>query len=106
MKINSLEIKNSLGNNLRRQTEINGIFDSLPKGHINTLYRNNKGYYYLTYRDGNKIKNDYLGPVGKVDVNETISKLNERAKLKKELIELKKEEKKLKKLLSKANEIS
>ena len=102
----SNELNNLLNNNQKRQIEINDIFMSLPKGHVNTLYRNNKGYYYLTYRDGKKINNDYLGPVGKTDLGEIISKLNERGKLKKELSELKKEEKKLKKLINKANDVS
>lgn len=103
--INS-ELNTLLNNNLKRQNEINNIFLSLPKGHVNTLYRNNKGYYYLTYRNGKKINNDYLGPVGKTDLSDIISKLNERGKLKKELSELKKEEKKIQKLISKANDVS
>lgn len=103
--INS-ELNTLLNNNLKRQNEINNIFLSLPKGHVNTLYRNNKGYYYLTYRNGKKINNDYLGPVGKADLGDIISKLNERGKLKKELSELKKEEKKIQKLISKANDVS
>lgn len=103
--INS-ELNTLLNNNLKRQNEINNIFLSLPKGHVNTLYRNNKGYYYLTYRNGKKINNDYLGPVGKVDLGEILDKLNQRAKLKKQLKEFKKEEVKINKSIKKANDIS
>ena len=104
--MNSSELKSQLINNQEKQVEINDKISKLPKGHINTLYRNNKGYYYLTYRNGQKINNDYLGPVGKVDLNDMLSKLNERSKLKKELSELKTEEKNIKKQIKKTNGIS
>ena len=106
MKQTILKLNESLKKNLEEQETINNELNNLPKGHINTLYRNGKGYYYLTYRNGKKINNDYLGPVGKTDLGDIISKLNERGKLKKELSELKKEEKKIQKLISKANDVS
>ena len=93
------ELNTRLSNNQDRQKEIEKSIDFLPKGHINILYRNNKGYYYLTYREGKKIRNEYLGPQGKADLNKTISKLKEREKYDSELKELKKEEKTLKKLI-------
>ena len=74
----------------------------LPKGHINILNRNNKGYYYLTYRQGKKVNNEYLGVVGKTDLNKTISRLKQRQIYENELKELKNEEKMLKKLINKA----
>lgn len=97
----TFELEERLKKNLNRQNEIEKSMDFLPRGHINTLYRNNKGYYYLTYREGNKIKNEYLGPEGKTDLNKTIEKLHERQVVKEELKELKKEEIKLNKLLKK-----
>lgn len=96
------ELNTRLNNNISRQREIVKTIDFLPKGHINTLYRNNRGYYYLTYRDGKKIRNEYLGPQGKVDLNKTINKLKEREKYDLELKNLKKEEKTLRKLISNA----
>ena len=96
------ELKTRLNNNLERQSVIEKSIEFLPKGHINTLYRNNKGYYYLTYREGPKIKNEYLGPEGKTDLNKTINRLHQREVVEVELKELKKEEKKLKKLISSA----
>lgn len=94
------ELRVRLNNNLLRQKEIEKSIEFLPKGHINILYRNNKGYYYLTYREGQKVKNDYLGPEGKTDLNKTMNRLQKRKVIEEELIELKKEEKKLKKLIS------
>lgn len=102
----AFELNTRLQNNQNRQKEIEKAIDFLPKGHINVLYRNNRGYYYLTYRDGKKIKNDYLGAQGKTDLNKTINKLKEREKYDEELKSLKKEEKTLRKLIIRANEIS
>ena len=96
------ELKTRLQNNQDRQKEIEKSIQFFPKGHINTLYRNGKGYYYLTYREGNKIRNEYLGPEGKTDLNKTINRLRERKVYDAELKELKKEEKTLKKILVKA----
>ena len=95
------ELNERLNNNKERQKEIEKSIDFLPKGHINVLNRNGKGYYYLTYRDGKKVKNDYLGAVGKVDLSKTISKLKQRETYIKELDELIKEEKTLNKLIKK-----
>ena len=96
------ELQTRLKNNQERQLEIEKSIDFLPKGHINVLYRNNKGYYYLTYREGKKIRNEYLGPEGKTDLNKIMNKLKERKIYDNELKALKKEEKTLKKLLIKA----
>ena len=94
-KIN--EAENVLKTNLEQQEYIKEQMTLLPKGHINILYRKEKGYYYLTHREGKKICNDYLGPVGKTDLKELMDKLSEREKFKKELKNLKEEEKILKK---------
>lgn len=96
------ELNTRLQNNLERQKEIEKSLDFYPKGHINILNRNGKGYYYLTYREGKKVKNEYLGVAGKTDINKTIFRLKQRQSYDEELKELKNEEKKLKKLLIKA----
>ena len=96
------ELNTRLLNNQERQKEIEKAIEFLPKGHINILNRNGKGYYYLTYREGKKIRNEYLGPEGKTDLNKTMNRLKERKIYDNELKELKKEEKTLKKLLIKA----
>lgn len=96
-----IELNSRLTNNLERQKEIVKSIDFLPKGHINILNRNGKGYYYLTYREGKKVKNEYLGVVGKADLNKTITRLKQRQVLEAELKELKKDEKNLNKLIKK-----
>ena len=79
-----------------KQTRLKEELLGIPKGHVNVLYRNGKGYYYLTYRDGNKIRNDYLGPVGKTDLSNVFNDLKKREKHKASIRELKKVEKELK----------
>lgn len=98
----TFELNTRLQNNQNRQKEIEKSIEFLPKGHINILNRNGKGYYYLTYREGNKVKNDYLGVEGKTDLNKTINKLHQRQVIEIELKNLKNEEKTLIKLLKKA----
>lgn len=91
------DIKTEIENREKRIEEIKSEVLNLPKGHINILYRREKGYYYLTYRDGKKINNDYLGPVGKADLKDVMDNLSKRDKLKSELRSLKVEIKELKK---------
>lgn len=98
----AFELNTRLQNNQRTQKDISKSIEFLPKGHINILNRNGKGYYYLTYRDGKKINNDYLGVVGKTDINDTINKLKRRKVFDEQLKELKKEERILKKLIVQA----
>ena len=95
------EVENKLEENRKQQEKITQEMALLPKGHINILYRNGKGYYYLTYREKDKIKNKYLGPVGKSDLTETMEKLTQREKTVKELKHLKVQEKEYIKLLGK-----
>ena len=95
------EALKKLENNLKEQENIINSMTLLPKGHINILYRKEKGYYYLTHREGKKVCNDYLGPVGKCDINNTLDQLNLREKYKKELKRLKEEEKAFRKIVKK-----
>lgn len=88
-----------LNNNINKQNELIDKISTLPKGHINILNRSNKQYYYLTYRDGTKICNKYIGIVGKCDINDILKMLTERQRCKNELKELKNEEKLIKKAI-------
>ena len=86
-----------LEKNEERQKTLKDKLLKYPKGHVNILYRNNVGYYYLTYREGKKVHNDYLGPVGKKDLGELFAQLTEREKIAREIRSLKLSEKELKK---------
>lgn len=93
------ELNNRLAYNQEKQRQLIDDMSKLPKGHINILYRSNKGYYYLTYREGKKIVNKYIGIVGKCDINDILMLISSREKLKTELKNLKNEEKILKKAM-------
>lgn len=95
-----------LEENQKEQESLKKQLETMQKGHVNILYRNGKGYYYLTHREGKKIKNDYLGPVGKADLSEVFSKLNERENVKRKIRRLKEEEKELKKLIGRRRRVA
>ncbi len=96
------EVMNKIEANKAKQNRISEELTFLPKGHINILYRKERGYYYLTHREGKKICDDYLGPVGKADLGELMEKLALRERYVKELKTLREEEKALKGLLKRA----
>ena len=103
------EIKEQIAEKLesiRQELEdIDKQMSILAKGHINILYRKNKGYYYLTYREGKKIHNDYLGPVGKADLSDIMNQLSTREKLKNNRKKLIEEEKILKRSLGRRRNV-
>ncbi len=70
---------------------------SYPKGHVNTLYRNGRGYFYRTFRDGSKVRNEYLGPAGSTDLTSLFSQMRERDGIKDRIRSLKEEIRQLKK---------
>ncbi len=57
---------------------------ALPKGSVQEKTRGKQVYYYLVYRDGNKVINDYIGKdINKVD--ELREKILDRKELEKTL---------------------
>ena len=39
------------------------MLNKLPKGSLSRKVRNNRSYYYLAYREGDKVKFEYVGKV-------------------------------------------
>lgn len=93
------ELNNRLIYNQDKQKQLIDDISKLPKGHINILYRSNKGYYYLTYREGKKIVNKYIGVVGKTNIDDILKMISDRQQYKDELKQLKQEEKLLKRII-------
>ena len=60
--------------------------DSLPKGSIKEKKVKNNVYYYLNYRDGNKVISKYIGKEEKL-VNQVKEQLNRRKQIE-ELLKL------------------
>ena len=70
----------------KEQKELDKEISKLPKGSIKKRKFGCKFYYYLQYREGDKILQDYLG---KSEPKEIINKLKKRKALKKELKKVK-----------------
>lgn len=70
--------------------------NSLPKGSIRTRKINNHEYYYLNYREGDKVRSDYL----RADEIETMrAKINRRLELVAALKEQRRTQKQIEKAL-------
>lgn len=54
-------LKEEKQRNLEMQKTYTQEIESLPKGSIMTKTVSGKKYYYLRYRQGDKVKNDYIG---------------------------------------------
>ena len=59
--------------------------NELPKGSLVKKKRKNKAYYYLAYREGKKVRFDYLGKLSDVEVEDYEKKIQRRRKLQKHL---------------------
>ena len=57
----------------------------LPKGSLSCKRRRNREYYYLAYRDSEKVKFDYVGPSDSEDVKIVKRKIEERKALEQNL---------------------
>ena len=55
-------LKEEKERNLLMQVTYKHEIESLRKGSIITKKVSGKSYYYLKYRDGNKVKDEYIGP--------------------------------------------
>lgn len=51
-------IQNEYERNAQMISEYDALIDALPKG---TLVCKKNGYYYLKYRDGDKVRDKYIG---------------------------------------------
>ncbi len=71
--------------------------NSLPKGSIKIKNVSGKKYVYLLYRDGAFVKTKYIN--ANIDLSELIEKINQRKKLKAELLEIRKDIKLLRKVV-------
>ncbi|MGM0431376.1 MAG: hypothetical protein ACQEQU_01540 [Spirochaetota bacterium] len=58
---------------------------SLPKGSISCKKRWNREYIYLAYREADKIKFDYVGPVDSEAAQELTEKIDKRRELENKL---------------------
>ena len=84
--------KKRLMDNLENQEKTAQEMAELPKGSIQPYKRKDTIYYYLAYRDGNKVKRTYIGRDGDPVIEETKAQLENRKRLEAYLKALKKEQ--------------
>jgi len=78
---------------------IKELYKKLPKGSFHSKIRGNHKYYYLAYREGRKVKFDYIGK----EISEKLKeKVNKGKKIRKKLL---KKEKEIKRILYQIREI-
>lgn len=90
----------ALERNISEQQSFRDEISSLPKGKIVLRKISNYYYYYLLYRDHNKVKNTYLGPSDTVSVDEIQKKIDRRNFLQEILKELKAEEREIRRAIA------
>ena len=92
-------IKENLERNLYMQELYSKNMQSLRKGSLTVKNINGNEYYYLLYRDGEKVKTEYIGIKGKTDLKNIKKELKDRENYRTQILQLKKEEKELRKAI-------
>ena len=92
-------IKENLERNLYMQELYSKNMQSLRKGSLTVKNINGNEYYYLIYREGEKVKTEYIGIKGKTDLNSIKKELKDRENYRKQILQLKKEEKELRRAI-------
>jgi len=93
-------LKEQLGYALESEKHYKEAIKELPRGSLSEKKRNGKLYYYLAYREGRKMKFEYLGKLFDEEIEEYQNKIDKRRLYKKILMGLKKEIKFLRKALN------
>ena len=92
-------IEENLERNLYMQELYSKNMQSLRKGSLTVKNINGNEYYYLIYRDGEKVKTEYIGIKGKTDLKNIKKELKDRENYRTQILQLKKEEKELRKAI-------
>jgi len=88
-----------LERNLEMQKSYKKQIESLPKGKIILKTIKTKEYYYLLYRDYEKVRTDYLGSKAKFDTEELQKNIEKRRYFQETLAKLLLEEKEIRKAI-------
>ena len=92
-------ILDNLKRNLSNQELYSKQLNNLPKGKIVIRKKRKSDYYYLEFREKEKILYKYLGPVLIFDISDIQSQIKERKILNERIKRLKIEEKEMMKVL-------
>lgn len=71
-------LEEELENSLRMEREYSAQLEKLPKGSLSRRVRNGHEYFYIVYREGGKVRLDYLGK----EVSDEVKQKYEEAKVK------------------------
>jgi len=97
-------IKNVLQEELESSIESQKYYkeeiDKLPRGSLSKKKMDNRAYYYLAYRDGSKVKTDYLGKLSDEEVKDYTDKIDRRRHYQRQLRKVNKKIKYLRKILN------
>lgn len=91
-------LQEELERNTRAQLAYRAEIEALPKGSVTVKERGGKRYCYLTYREGRRVRTDYVGIADVVEEDLRI-KVEQRRSLEKVLRHLKSEERFMRKAL-------
>jgi len=90
------ELKSSLETQKYYQQEIG----KLPKGSLSKKNIDGRIYYYLSYREGPKVRTEYLGKLSREEIKEYQDRIDQRRHFKSQLREINKKIKYLRKVLN------
>lgn len=99
MSIYRENLKEELKRNLDSQQAFSRKLKSSLKGSICKKIINSNEYYYLMYREENKVITKYIGSVKNSKIDSLQKELDKSNEVKRVLVELKKNEKKLRKAI-------
>jgi len=88
-----------LERNLEMQKSYKEQIEALPKGKIILKKIKSREYFYLLYRDHDKVKTDYLGSKDKFKTDDLQDKIDQRRYFQETLDKLLLEEKEIRKIL-------
>lgn len=97
------ELKKDLYTNIEKQISLGNKLLDYRKGTLVLKRRNGIEYYYLSYRDKNKVKTDYLGKLTEKEINSITKEIEDGLKIKKNIKSLQEEEKEIRHLLKAIN---
>jgi hypothetical protein len=83
-------LREELEDSMETQDFYRKALENLPKGNVARKNIRGQAYYYLEYREGSKVKTDYLGrlPDDKEKIEDFQKKIAERKRYKKSLMEV------------------
>ena len=99
MSVLSNSILDNLKRNLANQDLYQKQIDNLPKGKIVVRKKRKQDYYYLEYREKDKIIYKYLGPVLSFNISGLQAQIDERKVYLERIKNLRRDEKEMKKIL-------